>query len=134
VEITQQQKEADEILTNAIPELEKAEIALQKINQNEISLLKTISKPHPMVEAVFTMIMMLKPIEGISEGDGWNGARQMMSNPAKFVDELKRFSNRIGNVTEKTITRIRNLSNKEAEGLGRIRDVSSACEQIYNWL
>lgn len=57
-----------------------------------------------------------------------------MNNPAKFVDELKRFSNRIGNVTEKTIGRIRNLSNKEAEGLGRIRDVSSACEQIYNWL
>jgi len=28
VEISQQQKEADEILTNAIPELEKAEIAL----------------------------------------------------------------------------------------------------------
>lgn len=51
-----------------------------------------------------------------------------MNNPAKFVDELKRFSNRIGNVTEKTIGRIRNLSNKEAEGLGRIRDVSSACE------
>jgi len=80
------------------------------------------------------MIMMLKPIDGISESDGWNGARQMMANPAKFVDELKRFSNRIGSVTDKTINRIRNLSNKEQEGLARIKDVSSACEQIYNWL
>jgi hypothetical protein len=47
--------------------------------------------------------MMLKPIDGIGENDGWNGARMMMNNPARFVDELKRFSNRIGSVTEKTI-------------------------------
>jgi hypothetical protein len=34
------------------------------------------------------MVMMLKPIDGIGENDGWNGAKQMMVNPAKFVNEL----------------------------------------------
>ena len=78
--------------------------------------------------------MMLKPIDGIGENDGWNGARMMMNNPARFVDELKRFSNRIGSVTEKTIQKIRNLMAKEQEGMNRIKEVSSACEQIFNWL
>jgi len=67
---------------------------------------------------------MLKPIDGISDSDGWNGAKQMMSNPAKFVDELKKFSNKIGNVAEKTITRIRNLNNKESDNMNRIGDIS----------
>jgi len=37
----------------------------------------------------------------------------MMSNPAKFVDELKKFSNKIGNVPSKTIDKIRNMDIKE---------------------
>lgn len=80
------------------------------------------------------MIMMLKPIDGISENDGWNGAKQMMSNPAKFVDELKKFSNKIGNVGEKTITKIRNLNNKESENMNRIGDISVAAKGIFTWL
>lgn len=34
------------------------------------------------------MVMMLKPIDGIGENDGWIGAKLMMANPAKFVNEL----------------------------------------------
>ena len=80
------------------------------------------------------MVMMLKPIDGIGENDGWNGAKQMMNNPAKFVDELKKFSNKIGNVSGKTIDRIRNIDTKEAETVKRIKEVSSAADNIYQWL
>jgi len=58
----------------------------------------------------------------------------MMNNPRMFVEELKKFSNRIGNVGERTIQRIRNLNNKEAENMKRIKEVSSAAENIYQWL
>ncbi len=114
--------------------LEAAEIALQSIDQKEVSLLKTINKPHIAVDMVFQMVMMLKPIDGIGENDGWNGAKQMMNNPAKFVDELKKFSNKIGNVSGKTIDRIRNIDTKEAETVKRIKEVSSAADNIYQWL
>ena len=65
------------------------------------------------MECVFLMVMMLKPIDNIGENDGWNGAKQMMMNPAKFVEELKKFSSKIGSVSSKTIDRIRNLDIKE---------------------
>lgn len=134
MQIKQQQLEADEILKNAIPILENAEIALQNIDQKEVSVLKTLNKPPPAVDTVLSMVMMLKPIDGINENDGWNGAKQMMNNPARFVEELKKFSNRIGNVQEKTISKIRNLENKEKESMARIKEISSAAFNIYTWL
>lgn len=58
----------------------------------------------------------------------------MMSNPAKFVDELKKFSNKIGGVGEKTIGRIRSLNNKESDNMNRIHEISMAAKGIYTWL
>jgi len=58
----------------------------------------------------------------------------MMSNPTKFVDELKKFSNKIGGVGEKTISRIRSLNNKESENMSRIESISVAAKGIYVWL
>jgi hypothetical protein len=57
-----------------------------------------------------------------------------MSNPTKFVDELKKFSNKIGGVGEKTISRIRSLNNKESENMSRIESISVAAKGIYIWL
>lgn len=111
--------------------MELAEIALQNIDQKEVQLLKTINKPNEYVAYVFQMVMLLKPIENIGENDGWNGAKQMMNNPRQFVEELKKFSNRIGNVGERTIQKIRNLNNKEAENMKRIKEISSAADNIY---
>lgn len=78
-------------------------------------MLKTINKPHPVVEVIFQMVMMLKPIDGIGENDGWNGAKQMMANPSKFVNELQKFSSKIGSVNSKMIDKIRHIDSKEQE-------------------
>jgi hypothetical protein len=96
--------------------------------------LKTINKPHPTIELLFILIMLLRPMDGIGENDGWNGAKLMMSIPNKFVEVLKNFSNKIGNVPERTIGKIRNLINKETESLKRMKEVSSSADNIYSWL
>jgi dynein heavy chain len=97
-------------------------------------MLKTINKPHEIIELLFNLIMLLRPIDGIGENDGWNGAKLMMASPNKFVDELKKFSNKIGNVPEKTIGKIRNIINKESDKLKRMKEVSTSADNIYGWL
>ena len=74
-------------MTESIPLLEKAKVALQGINQKELVELKALNNPPKPVAAVGDMLLLFRP-NGIDEGIGWNAARTLMGNPIKMLSLL----------------------------------------------
>jgi len=118
VGIQQVSCEAD--LAAAIPLVQQAEAALDVLDKKDFQELKALAKPPGGVDRVCEAAMHLQA--GIDENievdkkgaikDGsWKGAQKMMSNPEKFLINLKSFKGQIddGNVPQINVEKARKI-------------------------
>lgn len=134
VEIARQQKEADEILKAAIPLLEEAQVALSIIDQKELVFLKALPNPPKPVMSVAQCLLILKPTESEDEKDGWAGAKILLNNPQKLLNDLKGYGDKISKVTKNQIEKVRNIMNNPENRLDDIQSVSKAAANLLTWV
>ena len=78
------QKDAEDSLAEALPALEAARIALDDLDKNDVTEIRSFAKPPKPVQTVCECIVVLKGIKEVS----WKSAKGMMSE-ANFLKSLK---------------------------------------------
>lgn len=82
--ITVEKQEAEEILNVALPALSEATDALNNLNKNDITEIRSFATPPEPVQVVTECIALLLGYKEVN----WKVAKQMMSDP-KFLSSLK---------------------------------------------
>lgn len=104
-EVAAKQKSAEEDLEKAVPAVEAAMAALDTLDVKQLQMCKTMAKPPPGVDDVFSAVVVL--LAGVNanvtvqksgkvkdKDRSWDMAKKaLLSDPKKFVDELKDFKN-----------------------------------------
>lgn len=134
VKIEEQQREADVLLKAAIPILKEAEAALNLIKKDDLVGMKALANPPLPVKMVGKCVMILRPIGNENEGDDWGGARIMMNDPAKLMERLKSFPERISEVKANQIKKIEAIKNDQNNRLGEIDKISVAATGLLGWV
>ena len=92
VEVTAKQESCERDLAAAEPLVQKAEAALDTLNKKDIGETKSLSKPPAGVDDVLAAVLvLLSPPGALVKDRSWNAAKKLMSNPDKFLDQLKNF-------------------------------------------
>ena len=78
------QKDAEDSLAEALPALEAARIALDDLDKNDVTEIRSFAKPPKPVQTICECIVVLKGIKEVS----WKSAKGMMSE-ANFLRSLK---------------------------------------------
>lgn len=79
-----EKEEAEEILSQALPTLIQAREALNNLNKNDITEIRSFSTPPEAVQVVTECVAILLNYKEIN----WKVAKQMMSDP-RFLNTLK---------------------------------------------
>lgn len=78
------QKDAEDALAEALPALEAARLALDDLDKNDVTEIRSFAKPPKPVQTICECIVVLKGIKEVS----WKSAKGMMSE-ANFLKSLK---------------------------------------------
>ncbi|XP_069141245.1 dynein axonemal heavy chain 3-like isoform X4 [Argopecten irradians] len=132
--------ECEEKLAIAMPALNAAVSALDTLNQNDITLVKTMNNPPLGVKLVMESVCIMKGIKPDRKVDGngkayedyWPAAKKMLGD-LKFLDSLKEYDKE--NIPPPTIKKIRDkyVINPDFDP-NIIKKVSSACEGLCKWV
>ncbi|XP_071826175.1 dynein axonemal heavy chain 10-like isoform X2 [Apostichopus japonicus] len=99
VEISKEKKEAEDALTEALPALEAARIALQDLDRSDVTEIRAFAKPPKAVQMVCECIVVLRGIREVS----WKSAKAMMAE-ANFLKSLQELDvDGIGQTQVKTV-------------------------------
>ncbi|XP_069839891.1 dynein axonemal heavy chain 3 isoform X1 [Dendropsophus ebraccatus] len=129
-------------LAEAMPALEAALSALDTLNQNDITLVKSMQNPPTPVKLVMESICVMKGMKpdrkpdpggtGKMVEDFWGPSRKVLGD-LKFLDSLKAFDK--DNINPAIMKRIREkFINNEDFQPSVIKNVSSACEGLCKWV
>ena len=100
IEVEKQEAEAE--LALAIPVLEEAAAALNSLQKDDITEIRSFSKPNIYVQKVCECVVILQRFKDVS----WKGARAMMTN-ANFLTSLIEYDK--DNITERQAKQIRDI-------------------------
>ena len=78
------QKGAEDALAEALPALEAARLALDDLDKNDVTEIRSFAKPPKAVQSVCECVVVVRNIKEIS----WKSAKAMMSDP-NFLMSLK---------------------------------------------
>jgi len=92
------------VLAQALPALEAARLALDDLDKNDVTEIRSFAKPPKPVQTVCECIVVLK---GIKEAS-WKSAKAMMSE-ASFLRSLKEMD--VDNISQKQVVRAEILVN-----------------------
>ncbi len=70
--------------------------------------------------AVTSCIQILKPGGTEDDKEGWAGAKIMLGEPRKLIENLKSYSERISKVTRNQIEKVRNIMQNSENRLDEI--------------
>lgn len=98
--ITFEKDEAEEILSQALPALSEAKDALNNLNKNDITEIRSFSTPPEPVQVVTECIAILLGYREVN----WKVAKQMMSDP-RFLNRLKEL--KVNEITSKQQSHVR---------------------------
>ncbi|KAG9476993.1 hypothetical protein GDO78_002401 [Eleutherodactylus coqui] len=129
-------------LAEAMPALQAALDALDTLNQNDITLVKSMQNPPAPVKLVMESICVMKGMRpdrkpdpggsGKMVEDFWGPSRKVLGD-LKFLDSLKSFDK--DNINPAIMKRIRErFINNEDFQPSVIKNVSSACEGLCKWV
>jgi len=93
------QTEAEEVLAEALPALEAARVALDDLDRNDVTEIRSFAKPPKPVQTVCECIVVLKGLKDVN----WKSAKAMMSE-ASFLRSLKELD--VDNISQKQVRRI----------------------------
>ncbi|XP_075256614.1 dynein axonemal heavy chain 10-like [Convolutriloba macropyga] len=82
--IAVEKKGAEDALAEALPALEAARLALDDLDKNDVTEIRSFAKPPKAVQSVCECVVVVKGIKEIS----WKSAKAMMSDP-NFLMQLK---------------------------------------------
>ncbi|KAF0291565.1 Dynein heavy chain 10, axonemal [Amphibalanus amphitrite] len=76
--ISREKREAEEVLSEALPVLEAARLALEDLEKSDITEIRSFATPPKPVQAVCECVVVIRGIKDVS----WKGAKGMMSDPS----------------------------------------------------
>ncbi|XP_059165934.1 dynein axonemal heavy chain 10-like isoform X2 [Physella acuta] len=97
-----EKKDAEDALAEALPALEAARIALDDLDKQDVTEIRSFAKPPREVQTVCECIVVMKGIREVS----WKSARGMMSE-ANFLRALKEMD--VDNIGQKQLTTVKGL-------------------------
>uniref|UniRef100_A0A1I8GN74 Dynein heavy chain 10, axonemal n=1 Tax=Macrostomum lignano TaxID=282301 RepID=A0A1I8GN74_9PLAT len=118
-EIGKEKKEAEEALAEALPALEQARLALDDLDKNDVTEIRSFAKPPPAVQTVSECIVVLKGIKEVS----WKSAKGMMSD-TNFLTSLRNMD--VDSITGKQSGTVREYLDKRKITLDEMKAVSKA--------
>lgn len=113
-------------LDKAMPALDAATLALNSLNKNDLSEVKSYAKPPIVVEKVMEAVMILQ-----SHKPTWTEAKRQLSDPT-FLDKLKTFDR--DNISEKTLSKIARYTRDPALEPEKVGIISFACKSLCLWV
>lgn len=120
------QKEAAEELEKVLPALRKAMDALEKLDRNAVTEVKSYPKPPMAVERVMSAIMIL-----LQKETSWASAKKELADPG-FLQRLKEFDkNNISNATLKAVGKYTKFKDFNPDD---ISSVSVAAGAMSEWV
>ena len=133
IEVTKKQRDCEEDLAKAEPALKAAEAALNTLNKNNLTELKSFGKPPPAVVNVTAAVMvLLAPSSKIPKDRSWNNAKIMMGKVDQFLDSLIHFDKE--NIPDANLKAVDPyLMNKEFDP-DQVRTKSFAAAGIYMYI
>ncbi|GFR93516.1 dynein heavy chain 10, axonemal, partial [Elysia marginata] len=117
--IASEKAEAEEALQEALPALEAARLALDDLDKQDITEVRSFAKPPPAVQTVCECIVVLKGLKEVS----WKSAKGMMSDPS-FLRQLKELD--VDNITTKQTGTVKSMLNSINVTLSQMGAISRA--------
>jgi dynein heavy chain len=100
--INKEKGEAEVALNEAMPALEAAKIALEDLDRNDITEIRSFKNPSAPVELVVNCIVILKGVREVN----WKSGQALMADP-NFLASLKNMD--VDNITPKQIDSVKEL-------------------------
>ncbi|BFZ18669.1 hypothetical protein BsWGS_21707 [Bradybaena similaris] len=100
--IETEKKEAEDTLAEALPALEAARLALDDLDRNDVTEIRSFAKPPREVQTVCECIVVMKGVREVS----WKTAKGMMSE-ANFLRTLKEMD--VDNISQRQIVTVKGL-------------------------
>jgi dynein heavy chain len=118
---------AEDELKEALPDLLKAEEALNTLQPADIHEIKQYTNPPPLVKNVLTVVMVV-----LKKKPDFATAKQLMANPAKFIQSLIEFKK--NDVNEQLRTKIEKEIKKQGLDPAAVKTVSTAAYGMCLWV
>ncbi|RVE68725.1 hypothetical protein OJAV_G00094270 [Oryzias javanicus] len=133
VTVSAKQKDCQKDLDNAEPLLEAALKALNTLNKQNLTELKSFKAPVAAVTRVLEAVMILKAPRGkVPKDVSWKEAKVMMANVDKFLDSLKTFDGR--NIPETSLKALEPYLQDPSFCPAEVAAKSSAAEGLCLWV
>lgn len=92
IEVGKKQADCERDLSKALPALEAAQHALNTLDKNNLTEMKSFANPPPAVILVSSAVMCLMAPGGkVPKDKSWKAAKAMMGNVDKFLIDLKTY-------------------------------------------
>jgi dynein heavy chain, axonemal len=129
--IADESAKANTALEAALPALEAAAQALDSLNKDDITEIKAFASPPALVMMVCMCIMALRPTGKENEGEGWKGAKAMISD-SNFLKALKGYDK--DKINEKMIKKVYAYFKEPDFTLEKMKTVSRAGSGLLQWV
>jgi len=129
--IEEESARANKSLEAALPALEAAAAALDNLNKDEITEIKSFATPPPLVMMVCMCVMHLRPTGREDESAGWKGAKAMMAD-GNFLRLLKTYDK--DKLTGRMISKVQHYFKDKDFTLEKMMTVSRAGAGLLQWV
>lgn len=131
VVIEAESAKASTALEAALPALEAAARALDDLDKDSITEIKSFATPPPLVMMVCMCVMHLRPTNKEDESAGWKGAKAMM-NDGNFLKCLKTYDKE--RLNEKMLRKVAHYFREKDLNTEKMKTVSKAGAGLLQWV
>ena len=130
--IEEESERSNKALEAALPALEAAASALDNLDKDAITEIKSFAKPPTFVMMVCTCVMYLHPTGREDDSSGWAGAKAMMSD-TNFLKLLKNYDKE--RLNEKMVKKVTQMFTREKDfTVEKMRTISTAGAGLLQWV
>jgi dynein heavy chain len=129
--IEEESEKANKALEAALPALEAAAAALDNLNKDDITEIKSFATPPPLVMMVCMCVMHLRPTGKEDEAGGWKAAKAMMSDTS-FLKALKTYEK--DKLNDKMIKKVQHYFREKDLNYEKMISVSRAGAGLLQWV
>jgi len=124
------QAEADLELKEAMPAMQAAKDAVDCLDKNSITELKSLGKPPEECAVVCAACAFL--LKNEKKKLDWKGAQKMMSNPAQFIEDVKTFN--ANEIPDQSLNNVQALIDLPFFNFETMIGKSKAAANLCNWV
>eukprot|EP00050_Salpingoeca_kvevrii_P003770 m.233351 g.233351 ORF g.233351 m.233351 type:complete len:4592 (-) comp10879_c0_seq1:411-14186(-) len=131
-EVSAQQQECERDLAKAEPALKAAQEALDTLNKNNLTELKSFGAPPDIVVTVTAAVMCLLAKGKVPKDRSWKAAKVMMGNVGEFLDSLLNYDKE--NIPEANLKAVAEYLKLEDFNADFVRGKSLAAAGLCAWV